>query len=220
MKKQPSLEADSVYHIYNHAVDKNNLFRSEENYHYFLKRYLHFLEPIAKTYCYCLMPNHFHIVVHIKKLNELVEYFDTCNKLPSEFKLYGIRKQSNIEHIEYLTSKRFGDFFSGYAQAYNKMYDRRGNLFMYQFNRKKITDRDYFKNLICYIHRNPVHHNFCDDFQAWAFSSYQDIIQTYTSTWLKKDTVLNVFGSLEQFKTAHMKKSDWNYQELELYDEK
>ena len=55
-----------MYHIYNHANGNDNLFRNEENYAYFLKRYAYFIHPIAKTYAYCLMPNHFHLLVKIR----------------------------------------------------------------------------------------------------------------------------------------------------------
>ena len=34
-----SLEPDQVYHIYNHAVGPENLFREARDYHFFLKRW-------------------------------------------------------------------------------------------------------------------------------------------------------------------------------------
>ena len=216
MKKQPSLEANGVYHIYNHAVDKNNIFRCEENYSFFLKRYLHFIQPIAKTYSYCLLPNHFHIVLHIKKLNELEEHFSSIGKLPQNFKLFGNQKQKNIELLECLTSQVFSHFFNSYAQAYNKMYERKGNLFMSQFKRKKVIDRGYFKNLIIYIHRNPLNHGLCDDFEVWHYSSFHDIKQVYTDTWLYKNTVLNAFEGCENFIQSHIKPDDWNYNDFDF----
>ncbi len=60
------LKPNEMYHIYNHANGNDNLFRNEENYAYFLKRYAYFIHPIAKTYAYCLMPNHFHLLVKIR----------------------------------------------------------------------------------------------------------------------------------------------------------
>jgi len=37
------MEPEKFYHIYNHANGSENLFRSDENYSYFLKRYEHFI---------------------------------------------------------------------------------------------------------------------------------------------------------------------------------
>ena len=58
---------NSTYHIYNHANGFENVFREEENYRFFMTKYQLYILPIAETYAYCLMPNHFHLVVRIRK---------------------------------------------------------------------------------------------------------------------------------------------------------
>jgi hypothetical protein len=44
------LQPGAFYHIYNHAVGSDRLFRSDENYHYFLRRYQHFIGAVVDTY--------------------------------------------------------------------------------------------------------------------------------------------------------------------------
>jgi len=68
------LESDKYYHIYNHAVGNDNLFKKEENYYFFLKKYIQHISPIADTFAYCLMPNHFHFAVRVKSEKEIM-YF-------------------------------------------------------------------------------------------------------------------------------------------------
>ena len=41
------MEAGKHYHICTHANGFENLFQSAENYRYFLKRYEHFISPVA-----------------------------------------------------------------------------------------------------------------------------------------------------------------------------
>ena len=65
------LEPDAFFHVFNRANGSELLFSSQENYQYFLKRYKHFIPSIAETYCYCLMPNHFHFLIKIKSEEEL-----------------------------------------------------------------------------------------------------------------------------------------------------
>ena len=60
------IEADKIYHIFNHAVGNENLFRKEDNFIYFLKKYHEHISPVADTFAYCLMPNHFHILLRMK----------------------------------------------------------------------------------------------------------------------------------------------------------
>lgn len=67
------LKTDFTYHIFNHANGFENLFLLKANYHYFLEKYAMYISPIAETYAYCLMPNHFHFVIRIRKQNIIEE---------------------------------------------------------------------------------------------------------------------------------------------------
>lgn len=69
------LEPENTYHIYNRANGNEQLFLSDDNYRYFLKKYNEYISPIVDTFCYCLMPNHFHFLVRVKKEAVLNEYF-------------------------------------------------------------------------------------------------------------------------------------------------
>ncbi len=68
-------EPDTIYHIYNHGNPEDNIFREDTNYGFFLKRYRKYIPPIADTYAYCLMPNHFHVMVRVKGREELEKFF-------------------------------------------------------------------------------------------------------------------------------------------------
>ena len=65
----------TTYHVYNHANGNEKLFLSDENYHYFLKKYYEYVHPIADIFCYCLMPNHFHFLIRIKEERVLKDFF-------------------------------------------------------------------------------------------------------------------------------------------------
>lgn len=177
------LEPGCLYHIYNHAVGKDKLFLSENNYNYFLKRYAHFIAPIADTYCYCLIPNHVHFVVEIKQQIHLPEGYKYS---PGHF-----------------VSKQFSNLFSSYAQAFNKQQRRMGNLFISNFKRKKITTVEYLKTVIKYIHRNPVSHKLVRDITKWKFSSFDAICST-EPTSIAREKVMKCFGGIEEFRRVHM----------------
>jgi REP element-mobilizing transposase RayT len=65
LTKEPIVHGN-VYHLYNHANGNINLFRSDENYRFFLEKYAKYVTPYFDTYAYCLMPNHFHFLVRVK----------------------------------------------------------------------------------------------------------------------------------------------------------
>jgi len=54
------------YHIYNRSVADNLLFIEEKNYHFFLSKIKKYLLVTADVLAYCLMPNHYHLIVQLK----------------------------------------------------------------------------------------------------------------------------------------------------------
>ena len=49
-----------IYHVYNRTNNKELLFKTDENRLYFLRQYAKYLEPFVDTFCWTLLPNHFH----------------------------------------------------------------------------------------------------------------------------------------------------------------
>ena len=70
----------STYHLYNHANGRENLFVETKNYYFFLEKLSFHVLPVAEIYAYCLMPNHFHMLIKIRNQKELIEYFSRKNE--------------------------------------------------------------------------------------------------------------------------------------------
>jgi len=204
---QNSLQPDKFFHIYNHGVGSDAIFFNDDNYVYFLKKFTEFVSPIANTYAYCLMPNHFHFLVQIKSEEEVFQFLKHNDKFPDEnITLTGFKTLSGgITEIDFFSlhiSKQFSNFFNGYSQALNKQQGRRGSLFLRSFKRKEITSSEYLKSLIIYIHSNPVHHGFVSNISSWKYSSYHSLISDKT-TQLKRKEVIELFEDIDNFKFGH-----------------
>lgn len=181
------LQPNTSYHIYNHANGFENIFSHEANYWYFLEKYKLYIAPIAETYACCLMPNHFHLVIRIRKKEviekAIIKTFSKVHRIRAAETLEKVisngedncEKGFNDKEIEKYLSKQFANLFSCYTQSFNKVYNRMGSLFIKNFKRELITDKTHFLNTVAYVHRNPVHHGFCKDFDEWSFSSYRHI---------------------------------------------
>jgi len=187
------LESGYYYHIYNHANGSENLFRNRDNYRFFLKKYEQHVIPIAETYTYCLMPNHFHFLVRIKDEDDIIRTFPKFGTLEKD-------------HRNIFISKQFSNFFSSYTQSFNKVHERRGSLFYKNFKRKRITTELYLKQAIVYIHLNPVYHGLTNDVNKWYYSSYKAICSAKPTLINKKD-VLTLFDDLVNFKEYHRLKN-------------
>lgn len=77
------LQPDTSYHIFNHANGFENVFQHEANYYFFMDKYWKYIDPIAETYAYCLMPNHFHLVVRIRKHEAIEGIFNFIQVSPN-----------------------------------------------------------------------------------------------------------------------------------------
>lgn len=64
---------EAYYHIYNHANSEHNLFFQVENYRHFLKKLNHYLNGYVEFHAYCLMPNHFHLLVWVNPAMQILE---------------------------------------------------------------------------------------------------------------------------------------------------
>jgi REP element-mobilizing transposase RayT len=182
MSTQVPLQPGQFYHIYNRGINGATIFREARNYRYFLKKYAYHVTPIAKTYAYCLMPNHFHLLVAMRMSN-----------------LEGSSSKLLTAHRY---SRAFANLFSGYAKAINQAHERTGSLFERGFHRIPVDTDRYFQHLVCYIHQNPAHHGFVADFRAWPHSSYVTL-QSHTPTHLEREFVLEQFGGRDAVQQAH-----------------
>ena len=170
------LQHGKYYHIYNRGNNRENIFVEERNYPYFLKLYAKHIEPVADTFAYCLMRNHFHLLVRIKDETDLTGLGDLSG-LPEP-------------------SRAFSNLFNAYARSFNRAYLRTGALFQRPFGRIEVTSEAYFSRLVIYIHQNPQKHSFVADFRDWPYSSYHALLSA-KPTHLRRDEVLAWFGNVD-----------------------
>ena len=124
---------ECFYHIYNQGNNKENLFSNDGNYLFFLQQLVKYLLPYLKFYTYCLMPNHFHLLVQVREKEEIMRIFTKLSKV----------SKVNFNINKFL-EERFQRFFSSYSLAYNKQQGRTGSLFQKRFKRIHI-DSDKYK---------------------------------------------------------------------------
>lgn len=192
MRKLQPIEQGNYYHIYNCGINGETIFKEPANYEHFLRLYDKYLEQVAETFAWCLMPNHFHLLVRIKTEDEIVATASPERVL-------------NPSWVKKRITQQFSNLFNSYAQAFNKRYNRHGSLFEKPFKRKLIDSDRYFQNIVLYIHNNPVHHGFCDSPMEYAWSSYLSCLSV-KPTKLKRKMVMSWFDDLANFKYLHNEK--------------
>ena len=172
-----------IYHVYNHTINYEPLFRERGEYQFFLQKIRSHILPLADVLCYCLMPDHFHLMLKPTPAG--------C--APS---LCGRFLRSDEGKLEEKFQQRLSHAFkivlSSYTRSINRKYDRRGSLFRAKTKAKpgysafypdfaSLEEVEPFTRFIpylhtCfhYIHDNPVKARMEDDPLEWEFSSALD----------------------------------------------
>ncbi len=192
------LLADQFYHVFSRAVGSEKLFISNENYLYFLRKMKHHILPVADVFAYSLLPNHFHLLVRIKQMETLNAYFENRKSKPFN---------ELVNDMPDFVMEQFSNWLNGYTKAFNKMYNRKGGLFIDYLKRSEaLTDTD-ITSFIFYIHKNAVHHGLTNQIGEWSYDSYP-LILSEKPTSLLRDEIIAWFGSKKWFIDFHQQNID------------
>lgn len=151
---QSILDYGLYYHLYNRGNNRGSIFTEERNYYYFLDLIRRYLLPVLELHAYCLLPNHFHLLIRVKDLEDIQSGSNATRNL----------------------SIPFSSFFGTYTKGFNKSNGRTGKLFEGRFKRNMILSDQQLFQTIKYIHQNPQKHGLVKNFRNWPYSSYWNYI--------------------------------------------
>jgi len=203
------LEADKIVHLSYQTSGEDKLFLSDENYIHLLKLYATWLAPVADTYAYCLLPKQIHFLVKIKPEKELFTYLKMNGKFPDETMRF-----EEIKNLQLIPESPLGTIFSmhltkqitTFLNEYlveNKQAQLKGGGFSAPNIKKlEITADDQLSIAIINIHQKPMVLGEIANFEQWKYSSYAAILSDKPSA-LKREKVLDLFGSREKYVQAH-----------------
>lgn len=143
---------NQIYHIYNRSINKEVLFKTDTDYLKFLEMIRKHLSPNCEILGWCLMPNHFHLLIY------------TNNKSIEKKKVGGLELQILQVGIKML--------LSSYSKSYNFCNQRTGNLFQQKTKSKEVL-RDAIQ-VLHYIHQNPWNAKLVPKMENWICSSFKD----------------------------------------------
>ncbi len=168
-----NFEIGHLYHIYNQGNNRQKIFFEDRNYAFFLEKVKKHILPHCDIFAYCLMPNHFHLMVRV---NTVVFKMDT---------------EKNQERT---LSNSIAIMLRSYTRAINIQEKTTGSLFRAKTKAVCLTDplkipRDRMRTSkgllinrefpefqhpqLCfdYIHQNPVKSGLVQHAQDWIYSS-------------------------------------------------
>jgi putative transposase len=186
-----TFETGDLYHIYNQGNDRVRIFFTRANYIFFLDKIKNHIQPYADVLAWCLMPNHFHLMVYVHTLE-----ISSCKVLVDSLKSNPADLNDLLTHKTTI-NKSIGILESSYTRAINIQEDRSGSLFRIHTHAECLTkidlhtppffntsdgtlinqhfaEKEYPQVCFNYIHNNPVKSGLVKHPLDWEFSSYRD----------------------------------------------
>lgn len=167
---------DNLYHIFNQGNNKQILFHERDDYTTFLNLIRNNIKPHTDIIAYCLMPNHFHLMIAAddRCLNQIKQGGLVIDPITN-----GIRK-----------------LLSSYSRIHNSKNDKSGSMFRQKTKAKclvtptelsKPTDiSDYVSKCFHYIHQNPLKAGLVKRIEDWEYSSFIDYADLRNGTLINK----------------------------------
>lgn len=183
------------YHIFNRGINKQIIFFEDKNYIYFLNLMRKYLVGNVDILAFCLLPNHFHLVIKVKEEISLNGEKDDISKEKDVILLDEIK-------VGDFVSNQLRRLFITYSMSINKQEKRTGNFFDRSFKRLEITKQDYLEYVIFYAHFNPEKHGYIPNFRNYKYSSYNAIL-AQSETNVCREFVLDLFGGENEFLNYH-----------------
>ena len=156
------LKEGHFYHIYNQGNNRKKIFFSKQNYTFFLEKINEYLFPYCDILAWCLMPNHFHVLVFIK--SEILTINEKENTINSSI---GIILRSYTRAIN-IQNNWTGSLFRQKTKA--------SHIEIAEYENSNKNKRPYLNECFNYIILNPVKDELVKEPQMWEFSSYSDTI--------------------------------------------
>jgi len=231
------------YHIFNRANGFGRLFYTMENFAFFLRRYREYGNGIWQTYAYCLLINHFHFLIKPAEQEQIITEANRRNIWPtrtffvhqckhlieSPEWIMGTTPKALRELIDnnddlrplyasWIVAQQLRYLMLGFAKAVNKQQKRHGSLFQKPFRRKHVPEEDV-RNLVVYIHRNPLHHGYTMSMDDYKWSSYHSLVTHQTDQLVSEETMQHFEGKEEFLKIHKIQQYEWKRHDVSSYQD-
>ena len=196
MRKQvdywASFEENFYYHIYNRSINRETIFIENKHYNFFLKKCKTLILPFFRIEAYCILPNHYHLLVQVKIITA---------EIKEEIKRQGTAKsmkyqEGKISYNEFLVDQ-FKRLFQSYSVWFNLLKNRSGSVFQKRFKRILIKDEYKWKHILAYIHHNPIHHKLETNYLDWKYSSYASFLSNNPTSISREQVLIQFDEDLE-----------------------
>jgi len=191
---RPPFEENWYYHIYNRWYNKSIIFNNRrcfEKFFEYLEYNLNLFKDYFKLISYCILPNHFHFIIHILQNN------GTSTK-----------QNKKVPVSVHSVSKFMKQLQWSYSVWHRNKFplEFKQPFFEWRFKAKQIFSEEYLQKCFYYVNYNPIKHWIVGKIEDWPYSSIHQFIDTGTQpgnnipvykTWIQLKEFADDFEEFE-----------------------
>lgn len=183
-----------IYHVFNRGNNSQTVFFNRENYLFFLDKIRKSILPHADVLAWCLMPNHFHLMISVNEIEVAYSEQVTQDRVSEGFTLSEtLTRRKRIRTL----NDSIGIILRSFTRAIQKQQKITGSLFQKETKALCLTEpqgaspaylnthfgmmgnldlpeTNYLNICFDYIHMNPISGKLVAKPEDWEFSSYRD----------------------------------------------
>jgi putative transposase len=205
------LKANSDRIIFNDAADRN----------FFIQKMGTFLLPCCELLAYVILGNHVHLLIRPHPGEILAKL---------SLKLQLLNLNLSAYHLDHYLNHKFNielppdaPLYSGtihnqirfclrslkhsYDSYLSRKYETKGVIWSRDKYTQLLPYPEDISRTIVYIHKNPVLHGMIHQPEEWQFSSIHEIMAREDKL-IRSQSVIELFGSLKNFKESHLSTLD------------
>lgn len=198
-----NFEPSGIYNIYNQGNNRQVIFYNHDNYLFFIQKIRNHIQPFGNILAWCLMPNHFHLMMEVTASMGLAQ-----SHLTSRGAALSGNPAKDLNHS-------IGILLASYTRAINIQENTSGSLFrqktkaicLNELNEISsnwftsfgstimnvhIPEYQYMQVCFNYIHANPVKSALVKKPEEWKYSSYADLKGIRNGTLVDKKRVIEL----------------------------
>lgn len=189
-------ENGHIYHILNQGNNKRRIFFKRDNYLYFIKKIRTHILPYADIIAWCLMPNHFHLMVRVNNTELIVNPNKKNEKLRSINSSIAIMLHSYTRAIN-RAENTSGSLFRARTKSYCLDKNETIDNIWYSDNGISMINTDlsssyHLQTCFNYIHNNPTKAGLVKETSQWEYSSAIDYADKRNGSLVNKDIAIKL----------------------------
>jgi putative transposase len=173
-----------AYYQFSQKLSASLLFSTHDDYRHFLFLYCRHIQPVARTFAYCLLPDSFYVLLQIRDEASLQRHTERVGESADEL----------VQDCSGYLERKVSTFVTRYHNTMSVPLPEPEKSWHCEY----LPTEGEVAHRLELLHLYPLYHETVEENGRWPFTSLHSL-QSHRHTFLDRDAVYGWFGGREGF---------------------